>query len=170
MSRGVAESKLAAKRPIYRQHQVNEMQVQKSLNGKTQIHDPEKPWKGVCCKACWNAAAKWCSCKCGGAYHGHGHNGHRDQEDPTLPQQLVRKKFLSQMTKATCHACGANIIGEAVHHYEHDGGWKVPGFEKRQWLYVVCPKCQNQISLWKLGVARDPEENQTQLPGGKPHV
>jgi hypothetical protein len=136
---------------------------QKRLDGQTnKVAKPEKPWEGICCKACWNGRAKWCECKCGGAYHGFGHNGHRDSEDPEMPVRTVRKYFLRRITRSTCH-CGANIIGEPVHYYEDDKGWIVPGMKKRQWLYIVCPTCGDQLALWKLGVDRDPEEGQKKL-------
>jgi hypothetical protein len=31
-----------------------------------------KPWKGVCCKACWFAKGNRCRCRCKGANHQHG--------------------------------------------------------------------------------------------------
>ena len=33
-----------------------------------------KPWKGLCCSACYNAKTdkKRCVCRCHGAYHGRG--------------------------------------------------------------------------------------------------
>lgn len=34
----------------------------------------ETPWKGICCKACWNANGSRCRCKCKGQNHQRGHN------------------------------------------------------------------------------------------------
>lgn len=31
-----------------------------------------KPWKGICCKACWFAKGNRCRCRCKGANHQHG--------------------------------------------------------------------------------------------------
>lgn len=31
-----------------------------------------RPWKGVCCQACWEAQEKRCRCKCKGKFHGKG--------------------------------------------------------------------------------------------------
>ena len=31
-----------------------------------------KPWKGICCKACWYAKRKRCKCKCHGSNHQKG--------------------------------------------------------------------------------------------------
>lgn len=32
----------------------------------------EEPWKDICCKRCWFAMGKRCTCQCGGKYHGRG--------------------------------------------------------------------------------------------------
>ncbi|MBI2624843.1 MAG: hypothetical protein HYW70_00690 [Candidatus Nealsonbacteria bacterium] len=37
----------------------------------------------------------------------------------------------------------------------HDGGWEVKGFDKKQWLYYQCKKCGYQTSFDKLGVPRN---------------
>jgi hypothetical protein len=42
-----------------------------------------------------------------------------------------------------------------ITHYAHSGGWRVKGFADLQWLYLECPCCESQESLWKLGVRRD---------------
>ena len=38
--------------------------------------------------------------------------------------------------------------------YDHQDGYEVEGFEKKQWLYLRCVKCDYDWSLWKLGVPR----------------
>jgi hypothetical protein len=65
---------------------------------------------------------------------------------------------------ATCKWCASRSAGRpakevslehlTIEHYEHDGGWPVKGYQQRRWLYVTCPKCDYQWSLWKLGVPR----------------
>lgn len=35
-----------------------------------------KPWKGICCKACWFAKHERCRCKCGGKNHQSGLHKH----------------------------------------------------------------------------------------------
>ena len=45
-----------------------------------------------------------------------------------------------------------SLAGLPIIHYDHEGGWKVDGFENRQWLYVNCPHCKYGWSLYKLGV------------------
>ena len=42
-----------------------------------------------------------------------------------------------------------------IEHYDHDDGYEVEGYDKRQWLYITCPRCNYQMALWKLGVKRD---------------
>jgi len=32
----------------------------------------EKPWKGICCKACWDAKHDKCRCRCKGQNHQRG--------------------------------------------------------------------------------------------------
>jgi len=46
--------------------------------------------------------------------------------------------------------CGEPIHAGTVETYDHEGGVKVTGYEKLQWVYFVCPKCGYQMALWKL--------------------
>lgn len=48
-------------------------------------------------------------------------------------------------------------IPAKIKSYDHDGGYTVEGFEKKQWLYVTCKSCGYDWSVWKLGIPR--EEN-----------
>lgn len=41
-----------------------------------------------------------------------------------------------------------------IEHYPHGAGWKVKGFDRKQWLYVVCPDCGYEWALHKLGFPR----------------
>jgi len=50
-----------------------------------------------------------------------------------------------------CHA----LLKPIVHRYPHKWGWEVEGFEERQWLFTICPRCGYQWSLEKLGIKRD---------------
>jgi len=52
-----------------------------------------------------------------------------------------------------CKHCGEPL--GRIRAYEHDGGWKVDGFDRKQWLYTICPNCEYQWALWKLGIPRD---------------
>jgi len=53
-----------------------------------------------------------------------------------------------------CRWCGCDLSDQEVKHYPHKAGWEVEGFEEKQWLYVVCPCCNYQWALWKLGIPR----------------
>jgi hypothetical protein len=53
-----------------------------------------------------------------------------------------------------CKSCQARLP-TVISYYEHEGGWNVDGFGgKKQWLYKVCPKCESEWALWKLGVPK----------------
>ena len=52
-----------------------------------------------------------------------------------------------------CRFCEfEGLNNEEIKAYDHLGGYKVDGFKKRQWLFIVCPQCQYEFALWKLGV------------------
>ena len=58
----------------------------------------------------------------------------------------------------TCHGTGeikqkVSLAHEPIKHYEHDGGWEMDGFNRKQWLYVECPNCKYQWALHKLGIS-----------------
>jgi hypothetical protein len=55
----------------------------------------------------------------------------------------------------TCRWCSASLTELPIQHYTHEGGHEVESFEMPQWLYVTCPKCDYQWSLWKLGITGD---------------
>ena len=61
------------------------------------------------------------------------------------------KKYLEGQK---CRWCGTSLENCEIEHYPHEDGWEVEGFEERQWLYVTCPKCGYQWSLWKFLVPR----------------
>ncbi|MDB5224988.1 MAG: hypothetical protein JWO43_610 [Candidatus Adlerbacteria bacterium] len=48
--------------------------------------------------------------------------------------------------------CGRALAELPIENYDHPGGWRVEGIEKRQWLSVVCPECNYGISLYKVGI------------------
>ena len=60
---------------------------------------------------------------------------------------------------ATCRLCEKNgkltPIGHCtLQHYDHDGGWPLKGYSGLRWLYIECPNCNYQWSLWKFGIPR----------------
>lgn len=38
--------------------------------------------------------------------------------------------------------------------YDHEDGYTVEGFKRKQWLYVTCSDCGYDWSIWKLGIDR----------------
>jgi len=128
-----------------------------SLEGK----DIE-PWDGRCCSACWNAIYEKCVCRCGGKYHGAGHprrakdSYKRAMEDQRQnPPVLEAQVYKELITNPICRWCDYDLSHEPILGYDHSDGWKVEGIEKLQWLWITCPCCGYQHSLWKLGVLRD---------------
>ena len=59
--------------------------------------------------------------------------------------------YRQSIRRVRCKWCGYyGLQNEPFQFYDHDGGEKVNGFDKKQWLYIECPNCQYQWSLWKL--------------------
>jgi hypothetical protein len=52
-----------------------------------------------------------------------------------------------------CRWCEYELPNEVL-HYNHGCGWKVEGYQQRQWLFVRCPRCEHDWSLEKLGISR----------------
>ena len=55
----------------------------------------------------------------------------------------------------TCD-CGEPITPLTIDMYPHEGGIKVDGETKKQWVYIHCRKCQYDWALWKLRMGLDP--------------
>lgn len=57
---------------------------------------------------------------------------------------------------AKCWCCHGQLKSANIRHYEHDGGWEVDRYAKRQWLFFVCPKysCRYQTSFAAFGIPR----------------
>lgn len=70
---------------------------------------------------------------------------------------MMQTKSLEEYGKMVegkkCRFCGKELPTK-IDHYDHDDGWLVEGFEKKQWLSVFCSKCNHDWSLWKLEVPR----------------
>ena len=67
------------------------------------------------------------------------------------------KDYAEMVEGKKCRWCGEVLIVEEhdIDYYDHDGGWSVRGFDKKQWLSVHCEKCDYDWSLWKLGVGKE---------------
>lgn len=79
--------------------------------------------------------------------------------NPHIPRPLELEKYLpfyDQLKIKKCKSCNQLFsTNSKIFHYEHSSGWIVPGIEKKQWLYIKCENCGEEISLWKLGVGKD---------------
>jgi hypothetical protein len=57
-----------------------------------------------------------------------------------------------------CRTCGVPFPANQIYHYEHSDGWIVNGYKEKQWLFCICPICNYQYALQKLGFGRDKSE------------
>ena len=64
------------------------------------------------------------------------------------------EEYAELVVGKACRSCSKPMHNVEVESYPHQGGWPVDGRLARQWLYVPCPNCDYQNSLWKLGVPR----------------
>lgn len=73
--------------------------------------------------------------------------------DPELAAESMARvtRWLAQ-TGARC-SCGAKL--EGVESFDHDGGFEVPGFGRRQWLYSHCSGCGQDVALGKHGLSNN---------------
>lgn len=126
------------------------MLVQEKLNGEL-----NEPWESKdCCEACWFARQEECECRCGGANHGRGRYIQELMNDDPILTWKIARPFDEKITRHDC-ICGNSLVNQPIHYYgPHDGGWTVPGFLPKLWLYKVCPKCGYQMALWKMGVSK----------------
>jgi hypothetical protein len=62
--------------------------------------------------------------------------------------------YTDQVYGKTCRWCDhkVQLHPRDVKAYAHDGGYEIEGFQHRQWIYVVCSKCDYAWSLSKLGI------------------
>lgn len=137
------------------------MWMQKNLFGKalkTPAPASKKEINKVCCEPCYTAKNRKCTCKCHGAYHGLGKVNSRDPNDKVLPENIAQR-FRKYFEKdARCH-CGHSLLNEPIMYYvPHSGGWTVDCEKEKAWLFIHCPICGYDMSIWKIGVPREPED------------
>lgn len=95
---------------------------------------------------------------------------------PKLLDELIALQFFNEIKIDNCRHCSTPLPKKEIYHYQHPSGWIVSGYEKKQWLFIVCPKCNHQWSLWKLGFSRDtkikpiPFEHQNDDPDYDPLI
>lgn len=63
-------------------------------------------------------------------------------------------EYQDKIRYAGCAFCGTKLGNETIQYYAHQGGWLLKGEGTPVWLYVRCPGCKYDWSLWKLGVPR----------------
>lgn len=69
----------------------------------------------------------------------------------------IAKEIYDQIPLQYCKTC-CIPLPRAIQHYPHPDGWVVRTFAEKQWLFIQCPTCGNQITLWKLGYGRNSVE------------
>ncbi len=75
--------------------------------------------------------------------------------EPTIADPARAKESMARVarwlakTGARC-SCGSELSG--VESFDHDGGFEVPGYGRRQWIYSHCEACGRDIALGKLGL------------------
>ena len=67
--------------------------------------------------------------------------------------QVKIEDYRKKIRAGQCRFCKfEGLNNEEIRHYDHAGGYKVDGMSARQWLFIVCPQCEYEWVLWKLGV------------------
>lgn len=74
--------------------------------------------------------------------------------------------YEKQIEDKQCKRCKIPLGGLPIQHYDHEGGYDVHTFYRKQWLYVVCPMCEYQWALHKLGAKAPQVIDFSQLPRG----
>lgn len=65
----------------------------------------------------------------------------------------TKEQWKELITHTKCEWCGyEGLDKEPVQAYPHYGGWKIQEEFRKQWLFIVCPDCDYEWALWKLGV------------------
>lgn len=78
--------------------------------------------------------------------------------NPFIPRLLDfsnKKLFFEKIKIKECRFCSTPFQQHLMFHYPHDSGYKVPGFLKKQWLYLSCSKCRHNWALTHLGVSKE---------------
>ena len=112
----------------------------------------------TCNSRCWFAKSEPDKCKCSCQGANHGHHKHPEVEKDDLIEIILTKEetiqYLNQMDQRFNCFCGYNGLHNLpIYGYTHPEGWNIRN--GKYWLWVHCPKCGHDWSLWKLGVPRD---------------
>lgn len=66
-----------------------------------------------------------------------------------ITRKMMEELSPSELTKCTC---GMELHSLTVMGYPHEDGFSTP--EGKMWLFIRCPRCGIDRSLWKMGVSR----------------
>ncbi len=84
-----------------------------------------------------------------------------DQKEASKSLVRVREVMSTALnngtTRTACINCGEPLRPENIEYYDHPGGYDLPGFGQKQWLYHHCEECNHDLSLWKLRIPELPE-------------
>ena len=67
----------------------------------------------------------------------------------------ILEDYSREIVGKQCHCGYVYTANDKVERYNHAGGWIVEGYPGRQWLWVTCPRCKFDMSLWKIDVHGD---------------
>ncbi len=74
-------------------------------------------------------------------------------------REVVGTALKNGGVRTSCMNCGEPLRPENIEYYDHPGGYDLPGFGQKQWLYHHCEgkkkdgkKCNHDQSLWKLRI------------------
>ena len=77
-----------------------------------------------------------------------------DFQTRIMPRDLAERIFARIPLKRCRH--DGEPLPSIVEYYKHSEGWDLTeyGIDAKVWLFIRCPHCNYQYSLWKLGYGR----------------
>lgn len=73
-----------------------------------------------------------------------------------LPEDEAKEFRKHYNPQRTSCLCGQLLAFEPILYYApHEAGWTIKAEDQKAWLYVKCPKCGYDMSIWKMGVPRE---------------
>ena len=80
----------------------------------------------------------------------------KDPYEKTLPIDEAREfRNLYDSKRVHCF-CGYDLSKEEIRYYvPHPDCLTINNENSKAWLYVHCPKCNYDMSIWKMGVPRE---------------
>ena len=74
-------------------------------------------------------------------------------------QPAIAQAIYDQIPLKGCKHCGVDLPNQIMGFMDEDG-WVIPQLLTKMWLWIQCPQCHFQYSLWKLGYGRDSMETE----------